>query len=222
MYPYTCTTTFVGGASFTENAVPVGITDLNQAPGVHSYPGGQVTARVQVIIPASPAAVTALLGTGTTDWTSANAALVWGGVRSPATPFSWRVPPSPYPPYSDLFPILFTTASFQIPGPGDVAPGELSWDFQANPGTQAGFESGHTQCTPVAPVQIYATFLRASGPSCAHDRDQWTCRFSYTGANQLWQVPADVTHVTLDVRGASGAMTMNPRGRQGLGRWARR
>jgi hypothetical protein len=54
------------------------------------------------------------------------------------------------------------------------------------------------------PMQIYARFELASGPSCPHDGLRWTCQFSYTGAAQLWQVPADVHHVTLDVRGASG------------------
>ena len=54
------------------------------------------------------------------------------------------------------------------------------------------------------PMQSDATLDVASGPSCPHDGFSWTCQFSYTGATQLWQVPADVNLVTLDVRGASG------------------
>ena len=152
-------------------------------------------------VPVGAAQVTALNGVGTTDWTSSDARIVWGGVSSPPTSFAWHAYPYPV---SDQVPIAFTTASFPIPGPGDVVPGALSWDFQANPEAHPGFETGHTQCNPVAPEQIYATFVVASGPSCPHDGLRWTCRFSYTGAAQLWQVPADVHKVTVDVRGSSG------------------
>jgi len=74
----------------------------------------------------------------------------------------------------------------------------------ASSATTADAFSDTPAVVPVAPVQISATFEPASGPSCPHDGLRWTCRFSYTGAAQLWQVPADVHHVTLDVRGASG------------------
>lgn len=203
VYPYACTATFAGGASYTDSSAQVNITDLLNAPGVRSYPGGSVMAQLQVAIPLSSATVTALIATGTTDWTSTNARLVWGGVSSPATAFAWHV--YDLPQFAERFPISFTTASFQLPRPRDIAPGALSWDFQANPGVQAGFESGHVQCAPVPPVQTYATLLPASGPSCAHDGRKWTCRFSYTGGTQLWQVPADVAQITVDARGASGA-----------------
>jgi hypothetical protein len=204
VYPYSCTTTFVGGASFSESSLQVGITDLLNAPTVHTYgTGGPIPTQLRVNVEVDPSGVSALLGTGTTDWTSTNASLVWGGVTSPAASFSWHI--SPVPSFSDRSPISFTTATFPLSVPGNISPGALSWDFVANPGVRAGFESGHVQCTPAAPVQIYSTWLPASGPSCLHDLDRWTCRFSYSGATQLWQVPPDVHQVTVDVRGASGA-----------------
>ncbi len=56
----------------------------------------------------------------------------------------------------------------------------------------------------VASSATTAAASSASGPSCPHVGYRWTCQFSYTGSTQLWQVPADVHHVVLDVRGASG------------------
>ena len=161
VYPYSCTTTFAGGATYAGGTVDVRLADTLHQPGVYPYPGGPVTARIEVAVPVGAAQVTALNGVGTTDWTSSDARIVWDGVSSPPTSFAWHAYPYPV---SDQVPIAFTTASFPVPGPGDVVPGALSWDFQANPGAQTGFETGHTQCNPVAPVQIYATFVLASGP----------------------------------------------------------
>src|SRR5690242_9990438 len=193
-YPYSCTTTWVGGSSSTANPVQVTVTDLVNGPGVRQPTTNVVTVQVGVTAIFDSAMLANVLATGTTDWSSTNARITWAGTTSPPASFQWHVDPVAQLP--DRSPLSFSTAPFSIPVAGDVAPGVLGWDFQANTGVQAGFESGHTQCAPITPVQIYASLLPATGPSCLHNANAWTCRFSYRGTTEYWHVPEDVTAIT--------------------------
>jgi hypothetical protein len=134
VYPYSCEAVFASGL-FQQSFAQVEIEDVSPEPGL-----AELTVVSRLDDPTVPGQLHTF--TGTTQWTSNNATIIWDGVTSPPSAMSWTV----YPVADDLH---FTTPAFEVPaGPGE--PGTFQFDFVGDatipPSPGPGYDTGHVTC----------------------------------------------------------------------------
>ena len=150
------------------------------APGRHAPPARRLPVsgwaghhtRIEVAVPVDQAEVTALSATGTSDWTSTDARRV--GWRQLALQLV-RLARLPLP---GLRPGSHRLHHRVVPGPRARAtscPGRTSTAGERR-GTPGLRESGHTQCVPSPPFQIYAQLSWRAGLRARTTGLRWTCR----------------------------------------------